>query len=116
MAVTSTIDGRHNDNYNFASFQARGGGIVAGILNVTYSGSGGMTVTGLGFTNPYYLYASPCSYYIFEWKATTSQLKAYTTVITTTALASVLIEAASDTDFTAASSGGVQFFAIGWAR
>jgi len=114
MAVTYTPDARFNKNYEFASFQARGGGFVAGILAVTFSGTGGMTVTGLGFSTPFYVYASPASGYIFEWKATTSQLKGYTTVVTTTALASVLIEAASDTDLTTLADGGVRFFAFGW--
>jgi len=114
MAVTYTSDARFDKNYEFASFQARGGGFAAGLLSVTYSGTGGMTVTGLGFSNPFYLYATPASNYIFEWKATTSQLKAYSTQVTSTALASVLTEVASDTDFTAISAGGIMFFAFGW--
>ena len=114
MAVTYTSDARFSKNYEFNSFMARGGGFVAGILNVTYSGTGGMTVTGLGFSNPFYVYASPASSYIFEWKATTSQIKAYQTTVTTTALASVLAEVASDTDFTGLADGGIRFFAFGW--
>src|SRR5574340_514946 len=106
MAVTYTPDGRFNQNYEFASFQARGGGIVMGILNVTYSGSGGMTVTGLGFNTPFYLYAAPASSYVFEWKATTSQLKAMYQQVTSTAGAVVSVEPASDTDFTALGDGG----------
>ena len=116
MAVTFTSDTRSNKNYEVASYQARAGGIVLGILNVTYSGTGGMTVTGLGFQTPFYLMASPASGYIFEWKATTSQIKAYQTQVTSTALASVLVEVASDTDFTGLGDGGIRFAALGWGQ
>jgi hypothetical protein len=114
MAVTVTTDARFGKNYEVASWQARTGGIAIGLLSVTYSGTGGMTVTGLGFSNPFMLMASPASTYIFDWRATTSQLRAYQFQVTTTAGAVVVVEVASDTDFTALAEGGIRFAAIGF--
>jgi hypothetical protein len=114
MAATVTTDARFGKNYEAASWQARGGGMAFGIAAVTYSGTGGMTITGMGFSNPFYMYASPASTYIFEWKATTSQLKAYYSPATTTAAGICLTEVASDTDFTALADGGIRFIAVGF--
>lgn len=114
MAATITTDTRSNKNYEVASFQARGGGLVIGLISMTYSGTGGMTITGLGFQAPFFMSVAPASQYIFEWRATTSQLKAYSLVVTSTALASVLVEVGSDTDFTALGEGGIRFAAFGY--
>lgn len=116
MAATITLDARLNANTEAQSFLARGGALTFGLLNVTYSGTGGMTVTGLAMRTPFYVMATPASQYIFEWRATTSQLRAYQTQVTTTALASVLIEVASDTDFTALAEGGIRFVAFGMGQ
>lgn len=112
MALTATYDPGLNTNYKVTSFDARGGKIVFGTLAVTYSSAGGLAWT-LPLNYRAFCIIPPVSQYIFTYNCTTSMLQAYETVVTTTALASVLVEVASDTDFTALSDS-LRFVAFGY--
>lgn len=112
MALTVTYDPRNNKNPEIQSYIARGLKIAVGTLAVTYSSAGGFTWT-MPFANRLFCIIPPVSQYIFAYNCTTSMLQAYQTVVTTTALASVLVEVASDTDFTALSDS-LRFVAFGY--
>lgn len=99
MALTETNYSGLNASYGLQSAIARRVGFVAGTLAVTYSSAGGLSWT-LPFTQTLYVSIPPQSQYIFSYNATTNMFTAYQCVVTTTALASTLVEVASDTDFT----------------
>ena len=112
MALTATYDSRTNKVYGLDSHSARDLKIVFGTLAVTYSAAGGFTWT-LPINNRLFCIIPPVSQYIFAYNCTTSMFTAYQCVVTTTALASTLVEVASDTDFTALSDS-LRFVAFGY--
>ena len=112
MALSATYDSRLNKSYGLDSALARGLNFAVGTLAVTYSAAGGLTWTA-PFNNTVFVSIPPQSQYIFTYNATTSMFKAYQCVVTTTALASTLVEVASDTDFTALTDS-LRFVAFGF--
>lgn len=112
MALTATNDTRLNKVYGLASAQARGLKLAVGTLAVTYSSAGGLSWA-LPFAKTVFVSVPPVSQYTFMYNATTGMLAAYQNVVTTTALASTLVEVASDTDFTALTDS-LRFVAFGF--
>ena len=112
MAISVTYDAGLNKNYKITSADARGLKVAFGTIAATYSAAGGLTWS-LPFNVRMYVSIPPVSQYVFTYNCTTSVFQAYQCVVTTTALASTLVEVASDTDFTALSDS-VRFVAFGW--
>jgi len=112
MACVKTYDTRLNKDYDITSLQARGLQIALGTLAVTYSAVGGITCT-FPFSKTIYAMVPPVSQYVFMYNVTTNMITAYNSVVTTTALASTLVEVASDTDFTACTDS-LRFLAFGF--
>lgn len=112
MALSVTIDDRLNNHPTIQEGLARGLGFAVGTMDLTYSSAGGLSWTG-PFTHTVYCSIPPVSQYIFSYNVTTGMLAAYQTVVTTTALASTLVEVASDTDFTALTDA-LRFVAFGF--
>lgn len=114
MAISVTYNPVSNKNYALDSHQARDFKIVGGTIAVTYSAAGGLTWT-IPIKDRFAVIIPPVSQYIFTYNGTTSMLQAYEHVVTTTALASTLVEVASDTDFTALSDS-LRFVAFGYGN
>lgn len=114
MALTANLDDRLNATPTMQEGIARGLGFAVGTLDITYSSAGGLSWTG-PFAHNLYVSIPPVSQYVFAYNATTGMVLAYQTVVTTTALASTLVEVASDTDFTAATDS-IRFVAFGFDR
>lgn len=112
MALAATMHSGLNSNYELQSGMARGLNFAVGTLAVTYSAAGGLTWT-LPFNQTLYVSIPAQSQYIFSYNVTTNMLTAYQCVVTTTALASTLVEVASDTDFTALTDS-LRFVAFGF--
>ncbi len=112
MALTATYDTQTQKNYEVAGHQARGLQIVFGTIAATYSSAGGLAWT-LPVNRRLFAIIPPVSQYIFAYNCTTSRFMAYEHVVTTTALASTLVEVASDTDFTSLSDS-IRFVAFGY--
>lgn len=108
MALSATYDSRLNKSYGLDSAFARGLQIAVGTLAVTYSGAGGFTWTA-PFNTTVFVSIPPQSGYVFTYNATTTVFKAYQTSTT----ASVMVEVASDTDFTALTDS-LRFVAFGF--
>lgn len=104
MAITCTQFTGANKNPTFESYGARGIGFYVGNLQVTYSGTGGMTWSGPFNTNLFVM-ISPASNYLPVLNS--GQVKIY---LLSTATMS---EVASDVDFTLLSGTGFAFCAIG---
>lgn len=112
MALSATYDTRLNKNPEMQSALARGLNFAVGTLAITYSSAGGLSWT-LPFGKTVFTLVAPLSQYIFMHNVTTGMLQAYQSVVTTTALASTLVEVASDTDFTALTDS-LRFVAFGF--
>lgn len=112
MSVTATYDAGLNQVHTLNQAIARQVKFSVGSLAVTYSAAGGLTWT-LPFSDIAFVMIPPASQYIFTYNATSNMLQAWQCQVTTTASASVLVEAASDTDFTALAMP-LQFVAFGW--
>ena len=112
MAISVTYNSGVNKNFSFNSNTARGMKMAVGTIAATYSAAGGLTWS-LPFNVRLFCQISPASQYFFTYNCTTSMFQAWQSVVTTTALASTLVEVASDTDFTALSDS-LRFVAFGY--
>lgn len=112
MALSVSIDDRLNNHPTMQEGLARGLGFAVGTMDLTYSAAGGLSWTG-PFAHTVFCSIPPVSQYIFTYDVTNGMVYAYEHVVTTTALASTLVEVASDTDFTALSDA-LRFVAFGF--
>ena len=115
MAVTVTMDAILNTN---PSFNSAGRAKVAfGTIDCTGQSAapGGVTMTIPGFNNVAACIIAPnlatSSFAHFAYDITNGKLEVFAPQITTTALASVVVEVASGSDLSGLDS--VQFFAVG---